>query len=296
MKAPSFALVASISVAIAFVMLGSGVAVAQDITETLEVRADTAQVNGIEIFYREVGSGPPALLLHGFTGVGSWWDPMVEDLSRENTLIIPDLPGHGRSTVRPGPYRLSQVSVDLFALMDKLGIDRFNVIGYSAGGITLLHMATQEPHRIRAMSVVAAAHTLTESNRDRLTNWPSFDDWGEGTREYWFDVHPGGEDQVRTLLEAMRGMAAEGDEMNFTLEELSHIEARTLLVTGDRDWLVPLDLATEMYDAIPDAALWIVPWQGHSPLLPDWGGSPEAKQIFPAIVSKLFQPSETSMP
>ena len=269
-------------------LLQTGEVVAQDRAGVDQVQADTTEVNGIEIYYRKVGSGPPVLLLHGFTGVGSWWDPLVEDLSRENTLIIPDLPGHGRSTVRPGPYRFSQASADLFAMMDKLGIDRFNVIGYSAGGITLLHMATQEPHRIKAMSVVAAPHVLTESNRERLRNWPSFEEWDEGTREYWFDVHPGGEDQVRTLLEAMRGMASDGDEMNFTLEDLSCIEARTLLVTGDRDSLVPLDLANEMYDAIPDAALWVVPWQGHSPLLPDWGGSREAKQIFPDLVQKLL--------
>ncbi len=218
------------------------------------------------------GSGPPLLLLHGFSGAGSWWDPLLGDLSQEHTLIIPDLPLHGRSTGHPGPYLYRQVSAELFALLDHLGIDRVQAIGYSAGGAILLHMATQQPRRIKAMSLVSAAHTLTEPNREVLRTWPAFEAMPETTRTYWLGAHPGGEAQVRRLLEALRGMADESDNMSFTPEDLARIQARTLLIVGDRDALVPLELALEMHRAIPDAALWVVPGVGHSPVLPNWGG------------------------
>lgn len=80
--------------------------------------------------------------------------------------------------------------------------------------------------------------------------------------------------------------------MSFTPEELSRIQARTLLVVGDRDTLVPLELALEMYRAIPNAALWVVPREGHSPVTPNWGGSPEARQILPKVVREFLEPAE----
>lgn len=277
-----------LTIFVSLLLLQSGEVVAQDGAGDIQVQADTAEVNGIEIYYRKVGSGPPVLLLHGFTGTGSWWDSLLDDLSEEQTLIIPDLPKHGRSTGRPGQYLYSDVSTDLFVLLDHLDIDRFKAIGYSAGGIILLHMATQEPHRIRAMSLVSAAHVLTEPNRERLKNWPSFEEWPEETQEYWLELHPGGKDQVETLLKALRQMAIEGNNMDFTPEELSRIEAHTLLIIGDRDDLVPMKLGLEMYQAIPNAAFWVVPGQGHSPVWPERGGSQEAREIFPDLVQEFL--------
>jgi pimeloyl-ACP methyl ester carboxylesterase len=56
------------------------------------------------------------------------------------------------------------------------------------------------------------------------------------------------------------------DDMNFTPPYLSTITARTLIVHGDRDPLYPVNLAMEMYEAIPRSYLWIVPNGGHSPI------------------------------
>jgi pimeloyl-ACP methyl ester carboxylesterase len=241
-----------------------------------------------EVSWWIAGSGPAVLLLHGFTGAGAWWDPVFEALAEDYTTIVPDLPGHGYSQARDGAYRYPAVAGDLYALMDELGFGRFRAIGYSAGGIILLHMATQQPNRIESMALLSTVHVLPEAARPMLANWPSFENSPTGMRDYWLGIHPGGEEQVRGLLESLRGLGEVAENMRFTPEQLSAIEARTLLVVGDRDDLVPLDLALEMYGAIPDAALWVVPQQGHSAVWPDWGGSAEAASIFPDVVTRFL--------
>lgn len=47
-----------------------------------------------------------------------------------------------------------------------------------------------------------------------------------------------------------------------------------------------------MYRAIPDAALWIVPGERHAPVMPNWGGSPEARRIFPAVIEDFLRQPE----
>jgi pimeloyl-ACP methyl ester carboxylesterase len=255
------------------------------VAQSASLRADSVEVNGTQLHYLAGGEGPPLLLLHGFTGAGVWWDPLLERLAEDYTTIVPDLPGHGRSGAGPDPYRFDEVAMDVYALMDKLGLDRFRAIGYSGGAIVLLHMATQEPGRIEAMAVVAAPHVHSSS---RILAFPPFEDHSARVHEFWREAHPGGEAQVRRLIASFHGLSEYLEDIDVPPEELSTIEARTLIVIGDRDPSVPVPLALEMYQAIPNAALWIIPMQGHSAIWPDWGGSAEAASIFPAVVGRLL--------
>lgn len=90
----------------------------------------------------------------------------------------------------------------------------------------------------------------------------------------------------------MRALADDYDDMSFTAERLSQIRARTLLVWGDRDPFYPIEVAIEMHQAIPNAALWVVPFQGHFPLWPEWGGSPEATRDFSTVVTRFLNDSK----
>ena len=78
--------------------------------------------------------------------------------------------------------------------------------------------------------------------------------------------HTHGDDQIRMLFEQMRGLKDSYDDMAFTPPLLATIAARTLIVHGDRDPLYPVELALEMYRAIPSSALWVVPNGGHGPI------------------------------
>ncbi|MDO8681139.1 MAG: alpha/beta hydrolase [Acidobacteriota bacterium] len=223
-----------------------------------------ADVNGLQLFYRDSGSGNPLLLLHGFTGCGDDWQHVFAQPIEGYRVITPDLRGHGRSTNPGGTFTFKEVARDIFALLDAIGVDRVKAIGVSAGANTLLHMATQQPSRIEAMVHVSGTPRFPEQARAIMKTMT------EKTRSpaEWAEMrgrHHLGDDQIRALWRHAREFADDRDDMNFTADTLA-ITARTLIVHGDRDPLYPVALAVELYRSIPNAALWVVPNGGHGPL------------------------------
>ncbi|WP_437678351.1 alpha/beta fold hydrolase [Sorangium sp. So ce131] len=234
-------------------------------------RAATASVNGIEMHYELHGEGEPLVLLHGFTGASGDWAHVFDlaALGRDHTVIAPDLRGHGRSTNPGGTLTIRQCALDVFALLDTLGVTTFKAVGLSLGAKSLLHLATLQPGRVDAMTLVSATPYFPEQARAIMR---SFTDEGRSDAE-WEDMrsrHKRGDDQIRALWRQARRFADSHDDMSFTPPLLSTIKARTLIVSGDRDPLYPVELALEMYRAIPRSCLWIVPNGGHGPIFGDW--------------------------
>jgi len=231
---------------------------------TSPASGDTVQVNGFEMYYETAGQGQPLVLLHGFTQVGAEWDPIRDDLKSDFRLIIPDLRGHGSSTNPSGEFTNRQAALDLFVLLDHLGLERIQAIGFSVGGEILLHMATQQPDRIDAMVLIGAAPYFSEQAREVLRDVHPNDESEESMRELR-SVHKHGDGQIRALLSQMNGFKDSYDDQNFTPPYLSTITARTLIIQGDRDRFNPVSTALELYDAIPRSYLWIVPNGSHFP-------------------------------
>jgi pimeloyl-ACP methyl ester carboxylesterase len=225
----------------------------------------TADVNGVQLFYRDSGSGDPLLLLHGFTGSGDDWTHVFAEPLEGHRVIAPDLRGHGRSTNPSGVFKFADVARDIFALLDRLGINRVKAIGMSAGANTLLHMATQQPARIAAMIHVSGTPRFPDQARAIMK---TMTEEGRSPAE-WAEMrgrHRLGDDQIRALWRYAREFADDRNDMNFTAATLSTITASTLIVHGDRDPLYPVEQAIELFRGIPDASLWVVPNGGHGPI------------------------------
>ncbi len=224
-----------------------------------------AQINGIEMFYEMDGKGEPLLLLHGGGGCHEDWVHCGRDqLLAQYTLIAPDARGHGRSTNPQKTITHGQCALDTLGLLDHLGIEKCRAIGMSMGGNILLHMATLQPERIEAMVVVSATMFFPEQARAIMRQVPEQQPAGE-----WDAMrkrHRLGDEQIVALWEWQRGMKDSYDDMNFTPPSLARITASTLIVYGDRDFLYPVEMAVEMYRAIPSSELWIVPSGGHGPI------------------------------
>lgn len=261
------------------------------------VRDAVIEVNGIELFYRQAGEGTPLLLLHGFFNASDQWTPYLDDLTVDFRVIVPDMRGHGRSTNPSGKFTHRQYAQDVYALLDALEITRFRAVGYASGGMTLLHMATQQPQRIEVMSLWGATPYLTEQCRARQRN-ASFEQVQRDSPE-WLDIirkqHPGGDDQIRALMQYYRTMGVTYDDMNFTPDHLATIIARTQILHGDRDALFPIEIPVTLYQAIPNASLMILPNTPYSlfeNLLRFWGFEgaypPASQTAFPSIVRQFL--------
>jgi pimeloyl-ACP methyl ester carboxylesterase len=95
--------------------------------------------------------------------------------------------------------------------------------------------------------------------------------------------HKLGDEQIAALWDWQRGMKDSHDDMNFTPASLAKVTASTLIVYGDRDPLYPVEMAVEMYRAIPKSALWVVPNGGHGPVFL------EAAQLFARTSLDFFR-------
>jgi pimeloyl-ACP methyl ester carboxylesterase len=226
----------------------------------------TALVNGCSIYYEVHGSGEPLVLLHGFQASGAVWGPVIDAFKTGYRLIVPDLRGHGRSNNPANVFTHRQSALDIYALLDRLGIERFKAMGISSGGMILLHMAAGRPERVEAMVLIGATfkyHVQARVIQRKLTvESMSEEDWRKA-REF----HKLGDDQIRSLRAQFHAFKDVDDDVNFTPESLARITARTFVVHGDRDPFFPVSIPVEMYTSLPRAWLWIIPNGGHIPVV-----------------------------
>ena len=86
------------------------------------------------VYFIERGSGPPLLLIHGLMVTGEMFEPVLASFALRHRVILLDLRRHGRSRGLPPPYNAAQLALDLARLLDRLGIEKTDILGYSQGG------------------------------------------------------------------------------------------------------------------------------------------------------------------
>ena len=113
----------------------------------------TVDVGGTKIFTREAGEGQPILLLHGFPQTGHCWRLVNAQLSEGFRVIVPDVPGFGRSDAPPD-HDAGAVAQLLTRYLDQLGIDRATIVGHDWGGAFSFRMALDHPERVERLVIV----------------------------------------------------------------------------------------------------------------------------------------------
>lgn len=107
-----------------------------------------AAVNGIDLYYETHGAGRPLILLHGGLGSGEMFGPILPTLAARHRVIAVDLQGHGRTADIDRPLDVRLMAGDIAALIDHLGLERPDVVGYSLGGGVAFFTAATYPARV----------------------------------------------------------------------------------------------------------------------------------------------------
>lgn len=224
-----------------------------------------AQVRGLRMYYEVHGHGPTLVLLHGGMGNGTQFAKQVPAFRSRHTLVIPDLCAQGRTTDRPGPLTYHDMAEDVIALLDQLHVRRFDVMGWSDGGIVGLDLAVHHPERIDHLVTFGANFTVEGLNAsdvewDRTATPASL---GPQARLDYARLAPDSsdfEDAMGKILDMWR------TQPNFTLDQLRSIRAKTMICAGEHDVVRPEHTAL-LAHTIPGARLWIVQGASHGAML-----------------------------
>jgi pimeloyl-ACP methyl ester carboxylesterase len=200
-----------------------------------------ADVNGINLYYETHGTGRPMILLHGGLGSGEMFGPVLSLLAEHHQVIAPDLQGHGRTADIDRPLDIRLMADDIAALIDHLGLEKPDVVGYSLGGGVALQVAVKYPAKVRRLVVVSAnvrrdaipAVMLAQQGQvsaaavEFMKDTPMY--------QLYQRVAPRPEDFPRLLTKIGESMSKDFD---FT-EEVRGLKVPTLIVAGDADMAPP---------------------------------------------------------
>jgi pimeloyl-ACP methyl ester carboxylesterase len=221
-----------------------------------------AEVNGLHLYYETHGAGRPLILLHGGLGSGEMFGPVLPALAEWHLVIAPDLQGHGRTADIDRPIDVRLMADDIAALIDHLGLDKPDVVGYSLGGGVALLTAIKYPAMIRRLVAASANIRRDAIYPDMLAQQGQVSaaaaEFMKDTPMYqlYQRVAPRPEDFPRLLDKMGAGMARDFD---FT-EEVRGLQVPTLIVAADAD-MAPPSHYTEVFRLL-DGGLRDGGWMG----------------------------------
>src|ERR1044072_4564757 len=112
------------------------------------------ELHGHRVCFRLEGEGPAVVLIHGITGRSEQWEPAIDQLAADHTVLAPDLLGHGESAKPRGDYSLAAYAGAVRDIMVALGHDSATIVGHSLGGGIAMQFAYQFPERIERLVLV----------------------------------------------------------------------------------------------------------------------------------------------
>lgn len=203
--------------------------------------------DGFEHHYVEQGSGFPLLLLHGNGEECGYFEHQIEPFGRHFRVLALDTRGHGRTPRGTAPFTIRQFADDLLLFLDRMGIEKAHLLGFSDGGNIAMVFALQHPERVERL----------------ILNGANLDASGVKPRVQ-LPIEVGY--RLASLFARRNAKARRNAEMlglmvndpNVRPEELAHITCPTLVVAGNRDMIK--ERHTRLIAAsIPGAQLAILP-------------------------------------
>jgi pimeloyl-ACP methyl ester carboxylesterase len=255
-------------------------------------------LHGHKVRYRAAGErGPVVVLIHGIAGTSETWDPVLPMLGERQTIIAPDLLGHGQSGGGEGDYSLGAYASGVRDLLVAIGHDRATLVGHSLGGGVAMQFAYQFPEMLERLVLVssgglgrelnlllrsaalpgadyvlpllfAAGFPSTGTKIASLVNRVGFragldlEEIGRGFASL------GDTEARRAFIHTARGLIDPGGQrVNATGRLYLAADVPVMIVWGARDTMIPVDHAHAAHRQMPGSRLEIFEQAGHFPHL-----------------------------
>jgi len=231
----------------------------------------TIEVAGLGLRYLKGGAGRSLLVLHHSTG-NPGWIPFYERLAERAAVYVPDMPGYGQSARPEWAREPRDLGIVLLQALTKLGVSKVTLVGLGFGGFVAAEMATMSQERVDRLVLVGAPG---HQPRDGAILDQMMVDFHEyvmaGFRDESQFLKVFGEDGRRTFKELWdysREMTARLTWKPYMFSRrlaplLREVRTPTLVLHGAEDAIVPVDVARQYAEALPDTTLEIVPNGGH---------------------------------
>ncbi|RIK41048.1 MAG: hypothetical protein DCC55_13120 [Chloroflexi bacterium] len=222
------------------------------------------------IFYTMTGpaDAPAVTLLHNFMSDGrSAWGSLIPALAADYRVLVPDLPGHGRSQGYPADFHHTEMARQVAALMAAEGADQGHLAGCSSGGMIaqlLVHHGFARPQTLTLVSTTYSTNPERTQNPSTTTSerFKANPGWMEATARLHDPHHEPGYYQ-EVLLPAFRRLTGE-TAIDLPLEALRSWQIPVCLIHGAEDEFFPVYIIEQMAEALPDAEVHIIPEQTHA--------------------------------
>jgi pimeloyl-ACP methyl ester carboxylesterase len=235
--------------------------------------AQSIEVNGASVALKRGGAGEPLLFLHGADGLPEW-PAILDDLAQSYDVIVPDLPGFGRSPCPEWIDDVSDVAYFYLDLIDALGLKKLHLAGHSLGGWAALEMAIRSCAQIRSVTLLASAgiHVKGAAKADIYMIDPdqqaklAYADAAQGEAAAQRALATKHQEQavLNRLASARFGWSPR--LYNPRLARWLHrVKAPTLIIWGDTDRIIPPIYGTSLNALLPGSRLEIIPHCGHLP-------------------------------
>jgi pimeloyl-ACP methyl ester carboxylesterase len=223
--------------------------------------------DGVRIEYDDIGEGDPIVLVHGFASdrTNNWrepgWYDALTDAGRR--VVALDCRGHGESGKPhdPAAYDRGAMAADVVRLLDELGIERADLMGYSMGGHISTYLLLEHPERFNAVVLAGIGSTLLEERErdDTVAEALEADNADDVDSERGLRFRLFAEEQGNDL--AALAALQRAPRTSLDADRLGEVDLPVLVVAGSEDELVgrPEPLA----DAIPDAEAVAVEGEDH---------------------------------
>lgn len=250
------------------------------------------QADGSQIHYRDQGdrSASALVMIHGTSASLHTWEPLISELSGEYRLVSLDLPAHGLTGSNKTANYSHQAMVDaVWAVMTHLNIESASLVGNSLGGAIVWKAALDAPQRVKSLIMLApsGAPRMSKSKSNigfkllgtsigraamlRITPRKIIETSLQQTVEDDDIVDPQMVDRYWELLrmegnrQAMIDLSKTARDPN-AWRRLGDIPQPALIVWGQRDGLLPVEMSTTFADEMVNESIVVMPGIGHLPM------------------------------